>query len=279
MDYHSDKFTDFSFLFFQNDKLIALLPANIKDKELISHAGLTYGGIISDNKMTTAKMIEIFQALKEYLLLYNIKKVRYKTIPHIYHTIPAEEDLYALFRNNAVLVRRDVSTSIFTKEKLKFSDLRKRGINKAIKNGLIVKQNTNFKNYMEIVEEVLFAKYKTKPVHTFEEIKILAGCFPENIKLFSSFKDDKILAGVLIYESKNVAHAQYIACLDEGKDIGALDLIFDYLINEYYQDKKFFDFGISTESNGHYLNEGLISQKEMFGARATVYDTYEISLS
>jgi len=279
MEYHSERFNDFSLLFYENEKLIGLLPANITDEILVSHGGLTYGGIISDNKMTTTKMLEIFEVLKEYLISQRIKKLKYKAIPHIYHTIPAEEDIYALFINNAKLVKSDVSTSIFSKEKLKFNELRKRGVNKAIKNGLIVRQNIDFNSYMEIVEKVLSAKYKTKPVHTSDEMKLLTEHFPENIKLFASFKEENMLAGVIIYESKNVAHSQYIACLDEGKDIGALDLVFDYLVNDYYKDKKIFDFGISTEKDGRYLNTGLISQKEMFGARAIIYNTYEITLN
>ena len=39
-----------------------------------------------------------------------------------------------------------------------------------------------------------------------------------------------------------------------------------------------FDFGISTEQGGRYLNEGLIFQKEGFGARTVVYDTYELNI-
>lgn len=42
--------------------------------------------------------------------------------------------------------------------------------------------------------------------------------------------------------------------------------------------KKYFYFGISTEKNGQYLNEDLISFKESFGARATLCDFYKIKL-
>lgn len=41
-----------------------------------------------------------------------------------------------------------------------------------------------------------------------------------------------------------------------------MDLIFDFLTNEYYAEKKYFDFGMSTEKKGH-LNAGLITQKEV----------------
>jgi hypothetical protein len=81
--------------------------------------------------------------------------------------------------------------------------------------------------------------------------------------------------GVIIFESENVAHAQYQAATDEGLKLGGTDLIFDYLINDYYEDKRYFNFGISTENEGLRLNEGLIWYKEQFGARAIVQDFYE----
>jgi len=87
-----------------------------------------------------------------------------------------------------------------------------------------------------------------------------------------------MLAGVIVYESENVAHAQYISSKDEGKEIGANDIIFDYLLNDYYTNKRYFDFGISTEKNGWYLNPGLALNKETFGGRGIVYDWYEVNL-
>jgi hypothetical protein len=107
---------------------------------------------------------------------------------------------------------------------------------------------------------------------------MLAGRFPDNIKLFAAYRNDVMLGGVVIYASQNVAHAQYIAASDEGKKMSATDLILDWLINERYADKRYFDFGISTEVDGRYLNLGLVSNKEGFGARATVYDFYELNL-
>ena len=131
---------------------------------------------------------------------------------------------------------------------------------------------------MAIEEQVLGARYDLRPVHSAEEITMLAGRFPDNIKLFTARRQQQMLAGVIIYESRNVAHAQYIAANEEGKQTGALDLILSYLINEYYADTKYFDFGISTEDDGRYLNLGLVENKESFGARAIVHDFYELEL-
>ena len=41
------------------------------------------------------------------------------------------------------------------------------------------------------------------------------------------------------------------------------------LIEDVFSAKRWFDFGISTEDDGRILNQGLIEQKEGFGARAS----------
>ena len=74
----------------------------------------------------------------------------------------------------------------------------------------------------------------------------------------------------------HVVHTQYLASSAEGKRDGALDLLLHNLITVVYADRSYFDFGVSTENGGGYLNEGLIFQKEGFGARSVVYDTYEM---
>lgn len=43
MDYHKDRFKDHSLLFYNDGKLIALLPMSEHDEMLVSHGGLTYG--------------------------------------------------------------------------------------------------------------------------------------------------------------------------------------------------------------------------------------------
>lgn len=291
MDYHSDRFKDCSLLFYEDDKLIAILPASLHGTELRSHGGLTYGGIVSNKRMTTQKMLDVFDVLRDSLRKNGVNSLIYKRIPSVYHLYPSDEDLYALFRNGAKLVRRDISTAVLLEDKIKFSDLRKRGAKKALKRGLTVKESNDFDTYVDLLTKVLEEHHGTKPVHTAEELKLLAGRFPDIIKLFAAYDGQgKMYAGSVIFDTKQTVHAQYIANSDEGRAIGALDLVFDYLINEYCFSftrggqnekafpKKYFDFGISTEDDGKYLNNGLISQKEGFGGRGIAYDFYEMMI-
>lgn len=276
MEYHSDRFLDHSLLFFKGGKLVALLPANLEDRTLCSHSGLTFGGVISGYDMSQVLMLEIFNKLAEHCKSEGITQIIYKAIPYIYHSAPADEDLYALFRNNATLIARNASSSIAMTQKRPFDSSRKDNIRKANKNMLTVRESTDYETFMRIAQETLGARHGIKPVHTVGEIKLLASHFPDNIRLFASYKGDVMLAGIIMYESKNVVHMQYAANSKQGWNIGAQDIIEDYLINEYYLDKRSFDFGISTEKSGQLLNMGLISRKENFGASAVMYDIYRM---
>jgi len=278
MEYHSDRFLDHSLMFFEDTKLIAVMPANKDDNVLVSHGGLTYGGIITDEKMRVGLMLSIFDTLLETLRQEGIKHVVYKAVPHIYHILPAEEDLYALFIHDAKLKRRDVSATIDMREKLELNRGKKASVNRCKTLGLEVRRSNDFTTFMSILEKVLIQKYNVHPTHTTEELTLLAHRFPENIKLFEIHLKEEMLAGVVIYESANVAHMQYSASSEEGKALDAADLLFDVLINEYYVGKKYFDFGISTEREGRYLNQDLMTFKEHFGARAVAYDFYEMNI-
>ncbi len=278
MEYHSNIFKDMSLMIYDDATLIGLVPGNIADQVFYTHQGLTFGGVISNEKMKVPKMLSIFKHIFHFLRKQGIQKVIYKAIPYIYHRYPAQEDLYALHYFQSKLYRVDVSSTIDLRHPLKISDRRKRGIKKALKNGIEIKETRDFRTYIEILNIILEKKYKTSATHTADELIFLNEKFPDHIRLFCAYDQEKMLAGVVIYETDTVAHAQYIAASDEGKLCGALDAVFDYLIHKVYSHKQYFDFGVSTENQGKYLNEGLIQQKEEFGSRAIVHQFWEVNL-
>jgi hypothetical protein len=281
MDYHADRFVDHSLLFHDDGRLAALLPATLHDggRTLVSHGGLTFGGVVSGPEMTTARTLDLFAHLAGYLRERGIARLLYKAVPHIYHEAPAEDDCYALFRAGAHLYRRDVTSTVALGRKLPFQERRRRGIKKARAAGVVVRHTADLAAFWPILEENLRDRHGVRPVHSLPEIQSLHERFPAQIKLFAAYQGEAMLAGVVVYEHRRVAHAQYISASAESKYLGALDLIFDYLIGEYYRGHDWFDFGISTEEQGKVLNLGLAEQKEGFGARAVVHDFYELDLA
>ena len=214
-----------------------------------------------------------------YLRQYGFRRVVYKAVPWIYHQQPAEEDLYALTSVcHARLVIRDISSAIIGSRKMKFAESRKSGIRKAQRQGLIVRESTDFAAFWQILNDNLTAKYGVRPVHSVSELELLHGRFPDKIRLFMVYDGELPLGGTLLFLTPQVLHTQYISATPEGKAAGAIDLLFDVLIHDVFTDYPYIDFGKSTVSDSADLNEQLIFQKEGFGARAVCYDTYEYDL-
>lgn len=280
MDYHSDRFTDCSLVAKREGKLCALLPACVDGDTLWSHRGLTYGGWLVPLKHFDATvMIDVMDAACQWMSDHGIKRLVYKPVPHIYHRYPCEEDLYALFRHQARLTETNISTTIDLTCPLPLDRGNKSGLNAARKAGIQVGPSEDWQGYWHLLSSLLDERYGTRPVHTLDEMLLLQSRFPDKIKLFTATLQGELLAGVVMYLSQPVAHCQYIGASPQGKDIKALTLLFDHLIGESQQQGyRYFDFGISNEDHGRYLNEGLVRQKSRLGGRGIVYNTFEIDL-
>ena len=279
MDYHADRFDDNSFMFYHKGKLKAVLPANVAGDTLYSHQGLTYGGLLLDKKATVEDVLECFDSMNSWLRENGISKVVYKALPWIYQQYPSEEDLYALtWKCKAQLISRNIASTIVIDNKLKFAESRKSGIRKALSLNIEVGESNDVDGFWHVLEDNLGNRYNAKPVHTASEMKLLMSRFSNNIRLYVAKMNGEIVGGTLIYVTPQVVHTQYISASVEGKKHGALDLLFDYIINKVYANCRYFDFGKSTEQGGAYLNEPLIFQKEGFGGRGVCYDWYQWEL-
>lgn len=280
MDYHADRFEDFSLVVRRGSQIVGVLPACLSRDTVVSHAGLTYGGFVLPRDGTLVAAIEVVHAVLLYLEAQSVKQLIYKRIPSFYNTLPDGEIDYALFLLEARLTRRDCSVVIAAADRLPVSRGRKSKINKGRRASLSLVEEAGFSRFWrEVLEPRLWERFGVRPVHSVEEISHLAACLPQHVKQFSAYNGDTIVAGITIYETPTVAHAQYIATTAEGEGLCALDCLFDWLISDRYRDKAFFDFGICNEDEGRVLNHGLLRFKEGFGGRVVPHDFYTIETS
>ena len=281
MDYHKDRFKDHSLIFYNDDKIIALLPMCESDNVLYSHGGLTYGGFITDSSMKQHTMNDCFEELIKYAKDNAFASIVYKCIPHIYHKIAAEEDRYSLYAYGGCITTIDASTYVNFSDIPKMPKGRKAQISRAKRESVEIKELielSDYKKFIELENSVLLERHGTKAVHSGDELKLLHDRFPDNIHLYGAFKNEEMIAGTVLFEYDTVIHTQYMAANDEARTIGALDLTISTIIDKYKSEKKWLDFGISTEHGKIYLNEGLIAQKEGFGGRTGVYEIWELRI-
>lgn len=281
MEYHADRFTDCSLMFYKRGELIGQLPASwdAARRRVVSHGGLTYGNLMLLVRATTVDAYNIMSCAVSWFAHHlGAETWIYKPMPYIYSGVPSDEDLYALFRMEGRVVGRSVASVISGDHRVPMRTLRKRCVVKSHKSGLVYEECAAWGEYWPLLREVLQSRHNAIPVHTLEEMEMLASRFPENIRLFVARQAGIVVAGAVVYETGQVAKTQYLAVSDEGAKCHALDGLIAYLVEERYADKRYIDLGTSMDPTTLQLNEGLIFQKEGFGARAVVYDTYELKL-
>lgn len=279
MDYHADRFQDHSLLFFVGNHLHSVLPAHEVGEIFCSHRGLTYGGLLMDNDVTTADVLRLFEELNAYLRLHGFRRVLYRAIPWVYHRLPAEEDLYAMFwKCGARLQQRMSGTVIFMDEHLRWRKDHRRRLRQAQAAGVRVERNASLAEFWPVLNDNLQRKFQAQSVHTLEEIELLKSRFPNEIVQYNAYLGDKIVGGITFYVMGHVLHGQYSGTTDEGKQTGAMEAIYEQVMYHDFTHCRYLDFGTSNEEGGRILNEGLIAHKEGYGGRTVCYDTYEWNL-
>jgi hypothetical protein len=278
MDYHAHRFEDHSLMIHDKGKLQAVMAANVVDRSVISHGGLSYGGLVLGMDVHLEEVLRFFFHAMSYLALHGFKEVIYKCLPSHLMRVPSFEDQYAMFLMDGSLVRREVSCVYSKQQPLPFRVTRRNSIRKGLKKGFRIVRTTNPAAFWQILESTLRDRHGVAPSHSSDEISLLMNRFPKQIHCFE-IHGKELLGGTVIFETVTTAHAQYIAANEAGRKAGALDVLFQKLILNNFATKSYFSFGHSNEDGGRTLNAGLNSWKEGFGARVFPLDTYKISVA
>ena len=283
MDYHADRFVDASLMMYDDHhRLLAALPANYEAdiKTVYSHHGLTYGGLIASRRITTTQVMEALTLACRHYAELGAVKIYYRPIPYIYNRYPSQEELFFLYRNHATLEARNLSQTIFIPDAIKMNELRRRCVKKSLNARHTISREYDVTEFWHILDANLRELHGVKPVHTIDELHLLMSRFEDVIRLYVVKNEaGQVIAGTIVYDMGQTVHTQYISANAEGKATGAFDHLISHLLSTVYKDRMYFDFGVSTEKGGNWLNEGLTFQKESFGGRGVCYDTWSLNLS
>ncbi|MDF2690494.1 MAG: family N-acetyltransferase [Gammaproteobacteria bacterium] len=286
LSYHKQRFEDCSVLIFdEEDKLLAVFAAAFDQNDrtkIISHQGITYAGLLTVAKADANLHKEIFQELMSFYRKMGVSSIIYKAVPDCFKKVNFDNDLYALQQLNARLIRRDLNCVIDLRRQLflnskDLSNIRNK-VSKAKKNGLKIIEDLKYlQEFYDIICQNLSLKYQIKPVHSLKELMLLQELFPENILFRAVVKDSQIIAGAFIFQDNYFYHTQYLANSELGKQFSALDYLIHMCISEASQkNKDYFSFGISTEQQGLYFNQGLYASKAKHGGLGMVHDFYQL---
>ncbi len=280
MDYHSDRFADCSLMAFNRQgKLAATLPAEIHGTVISSHRGLTYGGWITPTRhFNGITMTEVFHAAIDAMRDIGAQELSYKPLPHIYQTMPAEEDLYVLFRLGAQQADSVLSSAIDLRNPVPMNENKRQAIRLAISKGVTISENDDFAGFWNMLEECLRVRHNAAPVHSLSEINRLKSCFPGNIRLLTASLDSTPVAGAVMYLCDKVARVQYMASTETGRKAKAPTAIIHHLCETCREKYDYIDLGGSNEPDTGEIDKGLLQFKSELGARGIAFPTYRIAL-
>lgn len=283
MDYHKDRFDDYSLMVYKADVLIALWPANISGSNLHSHQGLTYGGLILNSTTSLIDIELIFDSILLFLREKEIDKLILKSFLNLYASQPNEELEYIINKRGAKIIHQNLVLAInfqsdYTIYKSKLKRYRKLKSGKfQIKEG-----STEFEPFWNnLLEPRLAEKYNTKPVHTLSEMLRLQKAFSNHIHQFNIYEDDELLAGITIFKTKMAVKSQYGMASAKGEKLGALDMLFVYLIKMFQTEgARYFSMGrINDDGFELGYNTGMLKQKQEFGCEIHLQPVYELELN
>lgn len=284
LSYHEGKFKDFSLLIYDEDeRIIGLFPAAVHPRmqnTVVSHPGATFGGLVIGGLCRGQRCISVLNDITEYYRGEGFKQLLYKVTPLLYHQTPLQDDLYALFRLGFRRVRCDISATVSSNNRPALTKGRKYEIGKAKKRGVEIVEGVDYLNGIHrLIEDNLWEAHQVKPVHEVSELLLLHSRFPKNLRFIAARHDAEVIAGLVMFNFQNVAHTQYIASNQLGRETGALDMLIEQSIKSAFADDyEYFDFGVSNEEDGKVLNEGLYRYKRTFGAGSVVHEFYELDL-
>ncbi|NDF13290.1 MAG: GNAT family N-acetyltransferase [Proteobacteria bacterium] len=282
LSYHGERFKDLSLLVMDSGKMVGVFPAAqaLSDPGLVvSHPGITYGGLVHQGKLAGNRMIEALEAIVAHYAKGGYRRLHYKPLPFIYAAMPTQDDLYALFRLGGKRVRSDLSCCIDLAARRALSERRRRGLKKAQAAVTLSSDPSLLGELWGVVAQNLARKHDARPVHTLEELNLLHERFPQQIQVRCALLAGVVEAGVVFFNAPRIWHAQYIAASEAAYEVTALDAVFDAAIVEAQQGGAlYFDFGTSNEEGGKVLNDGLYRFKSEFGGGGVAHEFYELDL-
>ena len=284
LQYHpAHRFKDHSLLFLENEKILAVMPGAEKRTEdgrsLISHPGASFGGLVVPKTINLRAAFQLVNSLLDYCSFTGIEAIDLTASPIFYSEKINHYIDFALMKNGFAYRKREVSSFVtldFAADAVlsNFKDEAGRAVRRAQKLGVQVRQSSDTAGFYEILKRNLKLRHNVQPAHSLEELNHLCELFPQSIRLYGAYLDDKLIAGVVMFNcNKLVTLAFYVSHDEAYQKYRAVNLLFFEIIRvSIEQQFRYLDFGIFTVDM--QPNWGLARFKENFGSKGIFRDSF-----
>lgn len=290
INYHAPgKFKDCSMMFYEGEKLVAVIlacEAEIEGKRVcFSHKGTTFGGILISNQIySSALIMTLMDVFEEALIMEGYDGCYLKMTSEIFqrkNTVLLDYFLYqrGFIQHSELNFYMQLETY---KEDIvaNFNAAKRRAHRYSLRNPLTFRELVNQEEIFQFYEVLQsnLRKFGSQSVHTYKELlQLKFERFPEEIIFYGVYLDNRLIAGSMIFILLGeIFHTQYLASDQEYLKYYPMDFLIYHLIEQAVEMKmKKFTLGICTENQGKKLNMGLARFKEGFGATYALNKSFE----
>ncbi len=282
LSYHPpERFKSHHLLIKEKENIIALFPAVIEDKTIISHKGASYGGFVLKQGIGIHDIYLCVAHLIEFLKKEGIRQVVLTQTPLVYYHQPNQYIDFALMKHGFKYRKREITAVIpldIAEPLLVFHPDARRSTKKAIREGVKVRITDDYAQYYEILKNNLGMRHNVSPTHTLSELLRLKNLFPDDIILFGAYLKEKMIGGMVIFVTNpRVILAFYISHDNQYQAYRPVNLLF-YEVIKWGRLRGFQYLDLGTFTLNMEPNWGLGRFKENFNARGFLRDTYEKEL-
>ena len=267
-EYHKDRFQDASLLFFDQGEPVAIFPCNRFEDQIYSHQGLSFGGIILLQGFAQSKILNSIEVLVQYLEGKGFRKIEIKPIPDFYSLL-SQDFLLENLATRGFVSNYNYDTYVIDLSNSPKVRTGRWKLRESHRRNYEIREVSDFSEFWNLILYPLYQdRIGVPPTHTLKEIQELKSRNRSFINQFSIYdSEDRILAGITVFEYERVAKFQYIAATKEGKRLRALDILMEHLIQEKFKNKAYIDLGTVHDPVTGLAKKGLIEWKLSWHAK------------
>ncbi|MFN3780623.1 MAG: peptidoglycan bridge formation glycyltransferase FemA/FemB family protein [Candidatus Kapaibacteriota bacterium] len=284
LNYHpKGKFNFHHLIFYENNKIVALLPGGIIDGNIFwSPVGASYGSLVTED-ISFEKALQLVDTMMEYFDRNGFKEIFLIPPPIIYNKKITQHLEYAMLYRRFDFELHYISHAIhlrFEKDFLSsFDKTARKTIRKILREEkLHIRESHDYYSFNEILVKNK-AKHNAKPTHSLEDMLRLSQLVPNRVRLNMVYYEEKPIAGSWLFIcNPKVVLCFYNMLLYEYEHLKPVYLIMYETVRwALEQGFEWVDIGVSQDTKSADPMTpalSLIQFKERFNSRGILRSTY-----
>ncbi len=284
LNYHPrGKFNFHHLMFYENSKIVALLPGGIVDDNIFwSPVGASYGSLVTED-IPFEKALQLVDTMMNYFDRNGFKEIFLIPPPIIYNKKITQHIEYAMLYRRFDFELHYISHAIhlrFEKDFLSYFDkTARKTIRKILREEkLEIRESNDYTTFNEILIKNK-AKHNAKPTHSLEDMLRLSQLVPNKVRLNMVYYEEKPIAGSWLFIcNPKVVLCFYNMLLYEYEHLKPVYLIMYETVRWALENGfEWVDIGVSQDTKSPDPMTpalSLIQFKERFNSRGILRSTY-----